>query len=1130
MSCHLPLTRFLSGLLSACHFKEINVKTETHLKEDITMKWLFERCIRPLVLKSQVLNNFWVRNGLSIIHMVTNYHSHFCNEMYYRDVYLLQLLAAHMSPDYVLLNLIKKFEVAPWFESDYSHSKKASDLSDRDLFIQSMCEEMLGTLITMIVERNNINLAELTEDQVMEQNFINILFLRDWSHSNLMEAIKRGNFALDYSFQNSLDAQLPKLTTDSFVSGKKRFSLKPEYYNRVCVFFYHDSKENQSQSNNQLKALSQGNTKILSTLLTPPIMPNFRPHLSSILAIFEQNLFIHVLYIVLDRTRNESELVSDFMAHQALFLIAIGLQEEKRGTVSKFSQSLKGKNTLHSSKYDFLPILSKLSSIQSCEDIRPLIEWINSVLLPKEEIYKISEEIDKQHESEKILVERGKMQQDQAIAYLQKRQVSFLQKLDVSDDEDDSDNEMNVIPIKGYSIKPSSVNGIGVQCLNLLPEQQAIGCIFCQESSTIQLLPETGKFWVLPGYCTPYSGLRKGKSSVTSLSDTDVILTPATLDIGVITKSCGHSFHFVCWEQFLQSSSLSHSHLITSPEEFKCPLCYSTCNTVFPLSLSLRYNAEVSESHESPSFEKFLNLLSLINNAKFHSEDVIKLAMAFRDCFQMQEGRHNSIRFFKDNQKAFKLPSKCREIAFVGAAPDDPALTVLALNNTVNYTIQAKNNELAALEKLISNELNAHQQLVLRSIVHTAVVSKNVEFHQVCCQNANTILNTLLMPASSLESKTFDCDAFSLLLNLQFSLPHLISQVINPIPDLDLSLALLPTISLYVFKFILSYRLVQILLYTNLAAVSTDYEPDGINRDSLFKLWSLRRRTLPEQLRQADISMKALHGEVIRLLLPFLRTASMFYNLLFNLPFPTQLTEWNEQSDKLTKHEEVEILLAYVGCPGLMASISEMFSSSTSEDLVRNWFNVSSSSSLVFAQHPSQIVFPYGGIVTLPEKYTDVLAEASEYDCPITRQRAEDVIKCLVCGNCVCISCFACTETYKQTSKSDPPMGPFTEHMIKCSNGIGVGIWVKSAYLVLLSVVSRNSSGKISLIGTLRGIPYLDRFGEEDFELRKGMPLYLSSQIYKEINYIWMQNDIPRTIEKSNEDKPNFLSKKWNSF
>ena len=83
--------------------------------------------------------------------MITNYHSHMCNEMYYRDIYLLQMLTAHMCPDYVLLNLIKKFEVAPWFESDYSHSKDASDLLDRDLFIQITYEKMLGTLISIIV-------------------------------------------------------------------------------------------------------------------------------------------------------------------------------------------------------------------------------------------------------------------------------------------------------------------------------------------------------------------------------------------------------------------------------------------------------------------------------------------------------------------------------------------------------------------------------------------------------------------------------------------------------------------------------------------------------------------------------------------------------------------------------------------------------------------------------------------------------------------------------------------------------------------------------------------------------------------------------------------------------------------
>ena len=1056
-----------------------------------------------------------------------------CNEMYYRDIYLLQLLAAHMYPDYVLLNLIKKFEVAPWFEFYYSHSKKSRDESDKNLFIQSMCEEMLGTLITILIERNNVNLADLTPDQVMEQHLINILFLKEWSHGNLMDEIKRGNSDSDFSLPNYFDSMLPKLAKESLVSGKKLFTLKPEYHDRVCVFYYHDSKENQSDANNQLKILSQGNSKVLSTLLTPPIMPNFRPHLSPILTIFQQNLFLQILYTILERTRKGSELVSDYMAHQALFLIAVGLQEEKKGTISQFAESLKGKNKLHSIKYDFLPILAKLSSIPSCEDIRPLIEWINSVMLPNEMINIIHQEIDKRNTSDKKMVEQGLLNQSRAMENLKNKQASFLEKFGMSDDED-SDNETDEIVVE--SKVPIQNGGIGVQCLNMLPEQQAIGCIFCQESTTIQLLPESGKFWILPGYCTPYSGLRKEKSPIRSLSDTDVILTPATLDIGVVSKSCGHSFHFNCWEQFLTSSSTSLSHLVTSPEEFKCPLCYSTCNTIFPLSLSLRYNAEVSECHKPPTFEQFLNLLSLLNNAKFHGEEAVKLATAFCDCFQMQEDRHSSIRFYKEHENAFKLASKCTEVGFVGGDLKDPALSVLALNNTVNYTLQAKNNELAALEKGVSSELNAHQQLVLRSIVHTAVVSKSLESHQVCCQHANRILDRLLTMSvsSSSEANTFDCDVFSLLVNLQFSLPSLIAEVKNPIPDLDLSLALLPTVSLCVFKLTLYYRLVQILLYINLSAVSTDYEPDSVDRDSLFRLWSLRRKTLPTQLRQTDISMKTLHSEVIRLLLPFLRMASMFYNLLFNLSFPTQLTDrHDQQAGSLTQHEEVDILLSHVGCPGLMDSIGDIFSISPLGDLVRNWFSVSLSASLVYAQyvqHPSQIVFPYGGLVALPDKYTDILAEAAEYSCPITTLRAEDVVKCLICGSCVCISCFACTETYKQTSNPAQSIGPFTEHMLNCSNGIGVGIWVKNACIVLLSVASRATEGAIRLIGTVRSIPYLDEHGEHDKQLRKGLPLFLNNQGYKEINQIWMQNDIPRNIDKSNEDKPHFQIIDWSSF
>ena len=1105
VSCHLPLTRLLSGLLSVCHSQGINPTADTCLREEGVVIWLFERCLRPLVFKSQVLNGLWKRNGMSLTYMINNYHSHFCNEMYYRDVYLLQLLAVYLPPKYILLNLIEKFEVAKWFASDYNQTKTADTIGS-NLFLQNMCEEVLGTIITLLIERNNFDIADVTQEEVMKQKLINLLFLKDWNHSKLIDAFTKGNFSSDFSLlQNSLDSQLPILANESSVKGKKVYTLKPEYYDRVCLFFYHDSKGDQSRFNNKLNFLSQGNKDILSTLLTPPHLPKFRPHLSLVLSLLLDPLFAYILHIILERTRQESDLVTECMIHQVLFLIAVGIQEERTGSITGFTESLKG-----ASYSSFLPILASITSLPSCADVIPLVHWINKELLSKEELHNLSKETDARKDSERKLVERSHLQQTRAMDNLKQQQSRFLQNFAML--HDDSEDMVVEKPMRDSSCNV----GIGVQCLECFPGQHIDVCIFCQNTSVAvaaQSPTEVEHLFVLPAYCSSYSGLRKSQSSVQSLYDTDAVLTPANLDLGVVIKSCGHSFHFFCWNRFIRGCRTRYSQLITSPEEYKCPLCYSICNTIIPLSLGLSYSAEISETHKVPTFEQFLNLLTGVTNANFYSEATVQLATAFGDCFKKLPHKNDSIKFFRDNKKAFKLPKKCTEVAYAGATPDDASFTVNALINTVNYTLQAKSNEMISLDRLVSEEVTAYQHLVLRSLVNTAVICMDMKSHHIYCRNANTILNALITSSSNPDSNMFDYDAFSLLVNLQFSLPHLVSRVLQTIPDLTLVLPLSPTLSLHVFKLILYYRLVQILLYSNLVTPSPDADWDCVERDPLFRLWSLRRRALPEKLRRFSFSMKSLHQEVLRLLLPFLRTTCMFYNLLFNLPFPPQLTDRSEMCDKLTCSEEVEILLAYLGCPSFMSCVSEIFDSHSSYDLVRTWISTSSSASLVYVQytqHTSLIVFPYGGLVTLPNCYFDIITEALAYDCPITLRRPVDVIKCLVCGKCVCYSCFACFETYKQSNSGAVPRGPYADHTFKCSNGIGIGIRVKSASLVLLSGTLH---GRIT--GTEMQIPYLDQFGEHD----KGSPLYLSQQGYKDVNQIWMQHGVSSQIEEQEDEQ-----------
>ena len=1069
-------------------------------------RWLFERAIRPIVFKSQVSNQHWKRNGFSVINMVLNYHSFMCNEMYYRDLYMLQLVAASLSPQYILFNLIEKFEVSNWFNQS-TESKK----SDDD-FVSNMCEEMMGTLIAILLERNNTNLADLTSEQVTEQNLINLLFLKEWTHSKLLESIARGNFDNDdHSFQYQLDTYLPKLAKESCNSGKNKFTLKPAYYDRVCLFSYHDSKENQSQAMNQLKTLAKSDSDVLQILLTPPILPNFRPHLRSLLNIFEHPAFFGLIYIILDRAINEDVQLSDFTTHQALFLIALGLQEEENGTISKFSKNLKSENFLH--------ILTKLSSCASCADIRPLIEWINRNILSKEEFNSIFKEVERGSLDQKEIVERGKMQQNRAMDRLKQQQAAFLENFTFDDENDDQfEDAIDQAELAPFT---QSITGVGVHCLNVATETQAFDCIFCQESSASQVGSEDGKLLVLPASCIPSSVLKKTQSTVRSLAEFDAVLPHATLEFGVITKGCGHCFHFSCWEQFMKSSSTSHSQLVISPSEFKCPLCNSVCNTIIPLSFGIQYNARVSETNSPPSFEQFLTLISLINNAKYYTRDAIKIATTFSEGFYIQQGS-NSTSLYTQNSKTFKILEKCRQVAYPDVSPEteDPSFPLLSVLSTLNYTLQSKYNELAGLEQNLLKDVSTHQQLVFRSLIHLPIIYSALNTHQIKCRCANTILQSLLPTSSNSDSKMFDYDAFSLLVNLQLSLPHLISQVVNDIPNSSVCLALLPAISQHVFKLLLYYRIVQIVMFLNLESISLSQEPDGVNRDPLFKLWSLRRKALPKIARGAAFSMKALHEEMQRFLLPFLRSCALFYNLLFGVPLPKQLDESVGASPTVPSTLEVDILLAYLDCPLFMECLTEMFANRPSDELIKTWFAVNSSSSLVYArdiQHPSLIISPYGGLIDLPQPYMAILTEASSYNCPVTSGKAENVVKCLICGKCLCICCFACIENNKLIYQNAQALGPFATHMMQCSNGIGIGIWVKSARLVLLSCRSRVSNQTPQITGTLQSIPYLDKFGEHDDDLRKGSPLFLSQE-YIKIKQMWLRNEIPRIIEKSREE------------
>ncbi len=52
-------------------------------------------------------------------------------------------------------------------------------------------------------------------------------------------------------------------------------------------------------------------------------------------------------------------------------------------------------------------------------------------------------------------------------------------------------------------------------------------------------------------------------------------------------------------------------------------------------------------------------------------------------------------------------------------------------------------------------------------------------------------------------------------------------------------------------------------------------------------------------------------------------------------------------------------------------------------------------------------------------------------------------------------------------------------------------------------------------LGAMLPAPYVDRFGEHDEGLKRGNPLKLDKGQYKELNRLWMTNDIADKISRA---------------
>ncbi|KAI4575052.1 hypothetical protein MJG53_002984 [Ovis ammon polii x Ovis aries] len=143
---HLPLHRYYAMFLSkAVKCQELDLDSVLPDQE-----MLMKLMIHPLQIQAslaEIHSNMWVRNGLQIKGQAMTYvQSHFCNSMIDPDIYLLQVCASRLDPDYFISSVFERFKVVDLLTMASQHQNTVLDAEHE----RSMLEGALTFLVILL--------------------------------------------------------------------------------------------------------------------------------------------------------------------------------------------------------------------------------------------------------------------------------------------------------------------------------------------------------------------------------------------------------------------------------------------------------------------------------------------------------------------------------------------------------------------------------------------------------------------------------------------------------------------------------------------------------------------------------------------------------------------------------------------------------------------------------------------------------------------------------------------------------------------------------------------------------------------------------------------------------------------
>ena len=1152
---------------------------------------IIEPVLRAQAMISQVHAGMWRRNGYSLLNQLFFYHNVRCRtEMLDRDIVLLQVGASIIESNEFLVHILNKFNLINWTDPEFETNSLNNPEEDSTTQTINLVEEFLGLMIVIIGERHVPGIGEVTADDRVKKDIIQQLCIKPLPHSELNRTLPEG-IHHETGLERVIDSVADFKKPSTNVTGKGVYELKPHLYDEYNVFYYHYTKEELSRSEeaqrkrrktmNELECcpppklvkLTESFSLVANLLQCDIMFKIMQTVLERALNLrartFSEPQIHKVLHLIGYGLQEEESGNYPFL---------IFIERAQKWKIFTLLEELSGSRRIDAHRDLLAWVLGKYRSLAR---VNTMVDDEKLVAALKQQAESSTEEdpakINKEWRTKMAAQKRAKVMAQMAAMqnhFMKKNAELFKEAAVDADKSGDQGSSMDLTE----SLEQVPI-AVGSGQTARLVEEQTYTCILCQEDQTVK---NSGKAMVLAAFVQKSTVFCQDRLDP---RETHRLYLSSKLGASPHTSTCGHVMHAACWQKYFDnvlSKESRRPYRARQPAsfdvdklEFLCPLCECLSNTILPVlpALGIIRPTESRSDGADLNFETWLKAMRITLesmtkeadegeaekvDARHHNHDEMRcrycqeiqgslqaLPTAEEELLAEEEPPPSLDRpdnnfiepkivvcpFKKISQIISPTAAEAIESLYAKHDPvlsehlmsmihlyaratfseglgisrilsrkDDTRVPLLAWKSTA-YTIHGIEFLLRDANKPLFGALTSRQRDSLECLARiSAAIGSTWPDSRTTGPTTLGVYAITLLSMLLDNPHTGDCltewDSFGVLVPLMTTLPSLF----NSSRYLPPSIITGGIREAHALKLVFYSHIVKILATTEFTA-SEPMEIDGHDQDrsseSCESIGAFMN-ALGLQCHDAN-GLNEIWQTVKDASLPFLRCCALYFHYVTDVPAPMELT--NRGGDTY------ENLCTYLGLP---TTCNELLDSDVARQLGKKWMEHPRARRPTIVKEPLKV----NRLLALPHDYSDLINMVSLFTCPKSdREDSRNPTMCLVCGQMLCSQSYCC-----QMELDHVMVGACTYHASKCGSGVGIFLRVRECEILFLRSPNR---------GAFACPPYLDEYGETDQGLRRGYPLKLCDDKYKQLNLLWLGHGLHEAIARAIEASSNHMSTQW---